>query len=128
MGYSNQEIASVPESSLVGLGCGNPTALAGLREGETVLDIGFGAGLDAFLVSRKVGQKGKVIGVDVTTEMVERARRAARTLTHIIGTRLKVGLHRFSLPSSDSNRSFHKPIAQLRVSARAGAGSSDPGR
>ena len=77
MGYSNQEIASVPESSLVGLGCGNPTALAGLKEGETVLDIGSGAGLDAFLAARKVGHKGKVIGVDVTTEMVERAKRSA---------------------------------------------------
>jgi len=78
MGYSNQEIASVPESSLVGLGCGNPTALAGLKEGETVLDIGSGAGLDAFLAARKVGHKGKVIGVDMTGEMVERARRAAQ--------------------------------------------------
>jgi SAM-dependent methyltransferase len=77
MGYSNQEIASVPESSLVGLECGNPTALAGLKEGETVLDIGSGAGLDAFLAARKVGHTGKVIGVDMTVEMVERARRAA---------------------------------------------------
>ena len=77
MGYSNQEIASVPESSLVGLGCGNPMALAGLKEGETVLDVGSGAGLDAFLAARKVGHKGKVIGVDMTAEMVERARRAA---------------------------------------------------
>jgi len=78
MGYSDQEIASVPESSLVGLGCGNPTALAGLKEGETVLDIGSGAGLDAFLAARKVDHKGKVIGVDTTAEMVERARRSAQ--------------------------------------------------
>ena len=77
MGYSNQEITSVPESSLVGLGCGNPTALAGLKEDETVLDIGSGAGLDAFLAARRVGPKGKVIGVDMTAEMVERARRSA---------------------------------------------------
>jgi ubiquinone/menaquinone biosynthesis C-methylase UbiE len=77
MGYSNREIASAPESSLVGLGCGNPTALAGLKEGETVLDIGSGAGLDAFLAARRVGPKGKVIGVDMTGEMVESARRAA---------------------------------------------------
>jgi ubiquinone/menaquinone biosynthesis C-methylase UbiE len=78
MGYSDQEIAGVPESSLVGLGCGNPTALVGLKEGETVLDIGSGAGLDAFLAARRVGPKGKVIGVDMTAEMVERARRAAQ--------------------------------------------------
>jgi len=77
MGYSDQEITSVPESSLVGLGCGNPTALAGLKEGETVLDIGSGAGLDAFLAARRVGPQGKVIGVDMTAEMVERARRSA---------------------------------------------------
>ena len=67
----------MPESSLVGLGCGNPTALAGLKEDETVLDIGSGAGLDAFLAARRVGPKGKVIGVDMTAEMVERARRSA---------------------------------------------------
>jgi ubiquinone/menaquinone biosynthesis C-methylase UbiE len=78
MGYSNQEITSVPESSLVGLGCGNPTALAGLKEGETVLDIGSGAGLDAFLAARRVGPKGKVIGVDMTGEMVERSSRSAQ--------------------------------------------------
>jgi len=77
MGYSPQEIASVPESSLGALGCGNPTALAGLKEGQTVLDIGCGAGLDAFLAARKVGPKGQVIGADMTAELIERARRGA---------------------------------------------------
>jgi SAM-dependent methyltransferase len=78
IGYSDQEIGSVPETALMGLGCGNPTALAELKEGETVLDLGCGGGLDAFLAARKVGEKGKVIGVDMTTEMVEKARNNAR--------------------------------------------------
>jgi SAM-dependent methyltransferase len=78
IGYSEQEIRSVPESALSsGLGCGNPTALAELKEGETVLDLGCGAGLDVFIACRKVGPVGKVIGVDMTPEMVEKARAAA---------------------------------------------------
>jgi SAM-dependent methyltransferase len=77
MGYCPEEIASVPESCLRALGCGNPTALAGLKEGQTVLDIGCGAGVDAFLAARKVGPKGKVVGVDMTAELIQRARRAA---------------------------------------------------
>jgi len=78
MGYSEEEIISVPEGSVMGLGCGNPTALAELRTGETVLDLGSGGGLDVFLAAQKVGENGKVIGVDMTTEMVERARENAR--------------------------------------------------
>jgi ubiquinone/menaquinone biosynthesis C-methylase UbiE len=77
MGYSDEEIASVPESALLGLGCGNPTALAELGAGEIVLDLGSGAGLDAFLAARKVGPNGKVIGIDLTPAMVEKARQAA---------------------------------------------------
>jgi len=74
MGYSEEEIASVPEEAVMGVGCGNPTALADLKEGETVLDLGCGAGLDAFLAARRVGGTGKVIGVDMTPEMIEKAR------------------------------------------------------
>lgn len=77
IGYSNQEIGSVPETALMGLGCGNPTALAELKEGETVLDLGCGGGLDTFLAARKVGEKGKVIGVDMSAEMVEKAKNNA---------------------------------------------------
>lgn len=73
IGYSEEEIKSIPPEATMGLGCGNPTALAGLKEGETVLDLGSGAGVDAFLASKKVGATGKVIGVDMTPEMIERA-------------------------------------------------------
>lgn len=73
IGYSEQEIASVPEGVVIGMGCGNPTASAVLGIGEIVLDIGCGAGFDAFLAARKVGNKGKVIGLDMTPEMIQRA-------------------------------------------------------
>ena len=73
IGYSEQEIRSVPEGTVMGMGCGNPTALAELREGETVLDLGCGGGFDAFLAAQKVGEKGKVVGIDMTPEMIERA-------------------------------------------------------
>jgi arsenite methyltransferase len=79
VGYSPEELAGVPEEANLGLGCGNPSALADLREGETVLDLGAGAGIDCFLAARKVGPRGRVIGVDMTAEMVERARANVRT-------------------------------------------------
>jgi ubiquinone/menaquinone biosynthesis C-methylase UbiE len=78
IGYSDEELESVPENSNLGLGCGNPVALASLVEGETVLDLGSGAGFDCFLTANRVGQKGKVIGVDMTPEMIEKARENAR--------------------------------------------------
>ena len=74
IGYSKGELASVPEGADLNLGCGNPVALASLKEGETVVDLGSGGGLDCFLSAKKVGAKGKVIGVDMTAEMLERAR------------------------------------------------------
>jgi len=74
IGYSKGELTSVPEGADLNLGCGNPVALASLKEGETVIDLGSGGGLDCFLAARKVGSKGKVIGVDMTVEMLERAR------------------------------------------------------
>ena len=67
----------VPEANM-GLGCGNPTALADVKKGETVLDLGSGAGLDAFIISKKVGNKGKVIGVDITREMIKSAKKYAK--------------------------------------------------
>ena len=75
IGYSQEELASLPEGANLGLGCGNPIALASLREGEYVLDLGAGAGIDCFLAAKKVGATGKVIGVDMTPEMVEKARK-----------------------------------------------------
>lgn len=73
MGYSEDEVLTAPEGSNLGLGCGNPVAIASLKEGETVLDLGSGAGFDAFLAAKKVGISGKVIGVDMTDEMLEKA-------------------------------------------------------
>ena len=78
IGYSAEEINSVPEGANLGLGCGNPVALASLGEGDVVLDLGSGAGFDAFLASRRVGEKGRVIGVDMTPEMLGKARANAR--------------------------------------------------
>ncbi|MEW6442370.1 MAG: arsenite methyltransferase [bacterium] len=78
IGYSDAELASVPEGANLGLGCGNPTALASLREGETVLDLGAGAGFDCFLAANAVGKSGSVIGVDMTPEMLDKARENAR--------------------------------------------------
>jgi arsenite methyltransferase len=78
IGYSEEEIASVPEGANLGLGCGNPIALASLKKGETVLDLGSGGGFDCFLAADRVGKKGKVIGVDMTPEMLEKARENAR--------------------------------------------------
>ena len=78
IGYTEEELKAVPEGSNLGLGCGNPIALASLREGEVVLDLGSGAGFDCFLAAKQVGSKGRVIGVDMTAEMLERARENAR--------------------------------------------------
>lgn len=77
IGYSEEELRAVPEGANLGLGCGNPVAIASLREGEVVLDLGAGAGFDCFLAADRVGKKGKVIGVDMTPEMVEKARENA---------------------------------------------------
>jgi SAM-dependent methyltransferase len=78
IGYSDEDIRSVPEGANLGLGCGNPVALASLKEGEVVLDLGSGAGFDCFLAANRVGKSGKVIGIDMTPEMVEKARENAR--------------------------------------------------
>jgi arsenite methyltransferase len=78
LGYGEKELSSVPEGSNLGLGCGTPIALASLKEGETILDLGSGAGFDCFLAAKQVGRNGRVIGVDMTPEMVEKARENAR--------------------------------------------------
>jgi SAM-dependent methyltransferase len=77
VGYSDEEMDSVPEGANLGLGCGNPVALASLKEGETVIDLGSGAGFDCFLAAGRVGKSGRVIGVDMTPEMLARARENA---------------------------------------------------
>jgi arsenite methyltransferase len=78
VGYSDMEMNAVPEGANLGLGCGNPVAIASLKEGDIVLDLGSGTGFDAFLASRRVGKTGRVIGVDMTPEMVKKACENAR--------------------------------------------------
>ena len=78
IGYTDADVNSVPDGANLGLGCGNPIALASLKEGEVVLDLGSGAGFDCFLAAPRVGPKGKVIGVDMTPEMLDKARENAR--------------------------------------------------
>ena len=78
VGYADNDLASVPEGANLGLGCGNPVALASLKKGEVVLDLGSGAGVDCFLAAKRVGETGRVIGVDMTPEMLKRARENAK--------------------------------------------------
>src|SRR6202041_1964907 len=77
-GYSPEELTSIPAEANMGLSCGNPTATANLRPGEVVVDLGSGGGLDVFLAAAEVGPTGKAIGIDMTPEMLERARANAR--------------------------------------------------
>ncbi len=78
VGYTAEDLRLVPEMAILGVGCGNPTALADLKVGETVLDLGSGAGIDVFLAAHKVGEPGRVIGVDMTADMVARGRQLAQ--------------------------------------------------
>lgn len=78
VGYSDAEMNAVPEGANLGFGCGNPVAITSLKEGDIVLDLGSGAGFDAFLAAQKIGKSGRVIGVDMTPEMVEKARANAQ--------------------------------------------------
>ncbi len=78
VGYTEEDLRLVPDLAILGVGCGNPTALADLKEGETVVDLGSGAGIDVFLAARRVGERGRVIGVDLTEDMVARGEQLAR--------------------------------------------------
>src|SRR5262252_4851616 len=80
MGYSDAELAAIPEGASLGLGCGNPQAIAAMRPGEVVIDLGSGAGFDCFLAARQVGDAGQVIGVDMTHEMLKKARDNAASI------------------------------------------------
>ena len=78
IGYDSKDIDSIPKASVLGVGCGAPTKFANIRNGETVVDLGSGAGIDVFLSANQVGSSGKVIGIDMTDEMLEKARKNAR--------------------------------------------------
>ncbi len=79
IGYLREDLEHIPEEAVMGLGCSNPTTIADLKAGEVVLDLGSGAGVDVFLAANKVGSTGRVIGVDMTEEMVDKAKGIART-------------------------------------------------
>ncbi len=78
IGYSKEQISLAPEEADMGLGCGNPLEIAQVKEGETVLDLGSGGGFDCFIAAKKVGDSGRAIGVDMTPEMISKARRLAK--------------------------------------------------
>jgi len=101
IGYTDEDLRAVPESANLGLGCGNPVALASLKEGETVLDLGSGAGFDCFLAANKVGRNGRVIGVDMTPEMIEKAKENAR-ISHYRNVEFRLGDIE-SLPVADNS-------------------------
>ncbi|HUW60062.1 MAG TPA: arsenite methyltransferase [Candidatus Bathyarchaeia archaeon] len=106
IGYSEQELAALPEGANLGLSCGNPTAIAGLSAGEVVLDLGSGAGFDVFIAGRKVGATGRVIGVDMTPEMVAKARE------NTAGYRARAGLDNVEFRLGEIE---HLPVADGSV-------------
>lgn len=99
LGYSNTEVNQVPDGANMGLGCGNPKAIASLKAGETVLDLGSGGGFDCFLAVNEVGETGKVIGVDMTPKMVSKARANAEKAGYL-NTEFRLGEIE-SLPVAD---------------------------
>ncbi|MFQ6115836.1 MAG: arsenite methyltransferase, partial [bacterium] len=90
IGYSEGELEKIPDEANLALSCGNPTALASLKPGEVVLDLGSGAGFDCFLAAAEVGSQGKVIGVDMTPEMIEKARENAKK-NHVKNVEFRLG-------------------------------------
>ncbi|OAL04619.1 arsenite methyltransferase [Phaeosphaeriaceae sp. SRC1lsM3a] len=102
-GYSAEELASIPSDSNLGLSCGNPLALASLREGETVVDLGCGAGFDVFLAAKKLGADGKAIGIDMNEDMLAKARsNATRTQTHNVSF-IKSRITSIDLPDNSAD-------------------------
>ncbi len=106
LGYSAEEIEALPEGANMGLSCGNPTALAGLAPGQVVLDLGSGGGFDCFLAGPKVGAEGRVIGVDMTPEMLSKARR------NLVAYRERTGLDNVEFRLGEIE---HLPVADASV-------------
>lgn len=106
VGYSDAELATLPEGANMGLSCGNPTALAALKPGEVVLDLGSGGGFDVFLVAQKVGPNGRAIGVDMTPEMISKAR------GNLLEFRKRTGLNNVEFRLGEIE---HLPVADASV-------------
>ena len=106
IGYSAEEVGALPEGANMGLSCGNPTAIASLKEGEVVLDLGSGGGMDAFLAGPKVGARGRVIGVDMTADMLGKARR------NVVAYRNRFGLDNVEFRLGEIE---HLPVADASV-------------
>src|SRR5215204_4861916 len=83
IGYDQRDLQSIPKESILGVGCGAPLNFADIKEGETIVDLGSGAGIDVFLSAKRVGRRGKVIGIDMTNEMLEKARRNAKVYSYL---------------------------------------------
>ena len=106
IGYSGEDVSTLPEGANLGLSCGNPTAIAGLKPGEVVLDLGSGGGMDAFLAGPKVGARGRVIGVDMTPDMLTRARE------NLLDYRKRTGLDNVEFRLGEIE---HLPVADSSV-------------
>src|SRR5689334_2254908 len=118
-GYSAEELASIPAEANMGLSCGNPTAFAGLKPGEVVVDLGCGGGLDVLLAAAKVGPTGKAIGVDMTPEMVELARKnAARAGARNVEFHLST-IDRLPLPDGSADCIISNCVINLAPDKRA---------
>jgi SAM-dependent methyltransferase len=120
IGYSEEELKNVPEDANLGIGCGNPTALASIKKGEMILDLGSGAGFDCFLASRETGETGKVIGVDITPEMVLQAQKNAekgkyKNVDFIVGEIEKLPIKNNSIDLIISNCAINLSNQKERV-------------
>ena len=122
MGYSDAELAAVPDGANLGLGCGNPQAIAALKPGEVVIDLGSGAGFDCFLAARQVGASGRVIGVDMTHEMLKKARENAAKIER---RQCRVSPRRARASAGRRQHRRRHPV-QLRDQSGAGQGAGVP--
>lgn len=118
-GYTPEELASIPEEANLGLSCGNPTALAQLRPGEVVVDLGCGGGLDVFLAAQKVGPAGKAIGIDMTPEMIDRAKAGAARLPGINVEFHLATIDRLPLPDASVDCVISNCVINLAPDKRA---------
>lgn len=115
IGYSKEDLDRVPEESNLGVGCGNPSALAEIKQGETVVDLGSGAGFDAFIVSSIVGQNGKVIGIDLSDEMLDLARKNAVKSNYTNVEFLKGDIEELPLKNSIANHVISNCVINLSL-------------